>query len=163
TVIEGAEVTGVDQDAQGVTVTASEDGSQRELRGQYLIAADGGHSRVRQLLGIQHEGRGAFSNSITIYFTADLSPWIAGHARSFQDKRIFIIGDGAHLMPPNGGFGGNTGVHDAHNLAWKLALVIEGHASEHLLSTYASERKPVAQLTVEQAFSRYVARTAPWL
>ena len=48
-------------------------------------------------------------------------------------------------------------------LSWKLALVLKGHASEPLLSTYASERKPVAQLTVEQAFSRYVARTAPWL
>jgi hypothetical protein len=66
-------------------------------------------------------------------------------------------------MPPNGGFGGNTGIHDAHNLAWKLALVLKGHASERLLETYASERKPVAQFTVEQAFTRYVTRTAPWL
>jgi len=248
TVIQGAEVTGVDQDARGVTVVATnvENGSERELRGQYLIAADGSHSKVRQLLGIQYEGRGAFSNSLTIYFTADLSPWIANHAWSviyvnnprlsgffrmnrsaqagflgvntvgdykldpaaaanaaadvseprlielvrsgvgvpdlnvkidgftrwratanvaqqFQDKRIFIVGDAAHLMPPNGGFGGNTGIHDAHNLAWKLALVIAGHADEHLLRTYAAERKPVAQLTVEQAFSRYVARAAPWL
>jgi 2-polyprenyl-6-methoxyphenol hydroxylase-like FAD-dependent oxidoreductase len=248
TVIEGAEVTGVDQDSKGVTVAVTdvENGRQREIRGQYLIAADGGHSRVRELLGIQYEGRGAFSNSLTIYFTADLSPWIADHAWSviyvnnprlsgffrtnrtaqagflgvntvgdpkldpiaaanaaadvsegrlielvragvgvpdlavkidgftrwratasvaqrFQDERIFIIGDAAHLMPPNGGFGGNTGVHDAHNIAWKLALVINGHAGEHLLSTYGTERKPVAQLTVEQAFSRYVARTAPWL
>ena len=46
----------------------------------------------------------------------------------FRDGRIFIIGDAAHLMPPNGGFGGNTGIHDAHNLAWKLAQVIQGHA-----------------------------------
>jgi hypothetical protein len=66
-------------------------------------------------------------------------------------------------MPPNGGFGGNTGIHDAHNLAWKLAMVIQGHANPGLLDTYAAERKPVARFTVKQAFSRYVARTAPWL
>jgi hypothetical protein len=84
-------------------------------------------------------------------------------ARRFQDRRIFIAGDAAHLMPPNGGFGGNTGIHDAHNLAWKLALVIQGQASAGLLDTYAAERQPVARFTVEQAFSRYVTRTAPWL
>jgi hypothetical protein len=87
----------------------------------------------------------------------------ASVAQRFQDERIFILGDAAHLMPPNGGFGGNTGIHDAHNLAWKLALVLKGHAPARLLETYASERKPVAQFTVEQAFARYVARTAPWL
>jgi hypothetical protein len=84
-------------------------------------------------------------------------------AQRFQDRRIFIAGDAAHLMPPNGGFGGNTGIHDAHNLAWKLALVLDGRARAELLDTYALERKPVAEFTVEQAFSRYVTRTAPWL
>jgi putative polyketide hydroxylase len=66
-------------------------------------------------------------------------------------------------MPPNGGFGGNTGIDDAHNLAWKLAFVIKGIAGSELLDTYETERRPVALFTVEQAFSRYVARTAPWL
>jgi len=84
-------------------------------------------------------------------------------ARKFQDGRVFLVGDAAHLMPPNGGFGGNTGIHDAHNLAWKLAQVIQGHAQPRLLDSYATERQPVARFTVEQAFSRYVARTAPWL
>ena len=84
-------------------------------------------------------------------------------AQKFRDGRVFIIGDAAHLMPPNGGFGGNTGIHDAHNLAWKLAQVIHGQAHERLLESYDSERRPVARFTVEQAFSRYVARTAPWL
>jgi hypothetical protein len=50
----------------------------RELRGKYLVGADGAHSKVRELLGIEFDGRGVFSNSITIYFTADLSPWIGG-------------------------------------------------------------------------------------
>jgi len=76
---------------------------------------------------------------------------------------VFLAGDAAHLMPPNGGFGGNTGIHDVHNLAWKLALVIKGHAGPGILETYETERRPVALFTVEQAFSRYVARTAPWL
>jgi hypothetical protein len=84
-------------------------------------------------------------------------------ARKFQDGRIFLAGDAAHLMPPNGGFGGNTGIHDAHNLAWKLAHVLKGVASPKLLSTYETERKPPATFTVEQAYTRYVTRTAPYL
>jgi hypothetical protein len=87
----------------------------------------------------------------------------AAVARHFREGRIFIVGDAAHLMPPNGGFGGNTGIHDAHNLAWKLALVLKGQADDRLLDSYAVERRPVAQFTVEQAFTRYVERTAPWL
>ena len=58
------------------------DPGRREIRGNYLIAADGGHSRVRTALGVDYEGRGAFSNSLTIYFTANLSPYIGGKAYS---------------------------------------------------------------------------------
>ena len=57
-------------------------GNARELRGKYLIAADGGHSRVRERLGIGYEGRVVFQIRSTIYFTADLSPWIGDHAWS---------------------------------------------------------------------------------
>jgi hypothetical protein len=66
-------------------------------------------------------------------------------------------------MPPNGGFGGNTGIHDAHNLAWKLAHVLNSHAGESLLASYEEERQPAARFTVEQAFTRYVTRTAAYL
>ena len=76
---------------------------------------------------------------------------------------MFLAGDAAHLMPPNGGFGGNTGIHDAHNLAWKLALVLKDVAGPELLSTYETERKPVGKFTVEQAYTRYVTRTATYL
>ena len=66
-------------------------------------------------------------------------------------------------MPPTGGFGGNTGVQDAHNLGWKLALVLKGIAGPDLLATYDAERRPVSEFTVEQAYSRYVTRWAKHL
>jgi hypothetical protein len=61
-------------------------------------------------------------------------------------------------MPPTGGYGGNTGVQDAFNLAWKLAYVLDGRAAPALLDTYEAERQPVARATVEQAYARYVLR-----
>ena len=54
-------------------------------------------------------------------------------AATLQDGRVFIVGDAAHNMPPTGGFGGNTGVQDGHNLAWKLAAVLDGSAGPELL------------------------------
>lgn len=56
-------------------------------------------------------------------------------------------------MPPTGGFGSNTGIQDAHNLAWKLAAVIKGKAKPKLLETYHEERYPVAKLTTDYAIS----------
>jgi hypothetical protein len=85
----------------------------------------------------------------------------ANTAARMRHGRVFLAGDAAHVMPPYGGFGGNTGIHDAQNLAWKLALVLKGQAGPGLLSTYEAERLPVAQLTVEQAYLRYVIRAAP--
>jgi putative polyketide hydroxylase len=76
---------------------------------------------------------------------------------------VFLAGDAAHLMPPNGGYGGNTGIHDGHNLAWKLAMVLKGVAGPELLSTYEMERRPVGKFTVEQAYTRYVTRSATYL
>jgi hypothetical protein len=61
-------------------------------------------------------------------------------------------------MPPTGGFGGNTGVADAHNLAWKLAFASRGIAGPGLLDTYDAERRPISALTVEQAYTRYALR-----
>ncbi len=52
----------------------------------------------------------------------------ANCAERLRDGRVFLAGDAAHVVPPNGGFGGNTGVQDAHNLAWKLAAVVKGEA-----------------------------------
>lgn len=94
-----------------------------------------------------------------------LSTWeaIADVPERMREGRIFLAGDAAHRMPPSGGFGGNTGVQDAHNLAWKLALVLKGQAGEALLDTYEEERLPVAKGTVDNAFAHYVHRTEPSL
>jgi 2-polyprenyl-6-methoxyphenol hydroxylase-like FAD-dependent oxidoreductase len=245
-VLDGHEIVGVEQDDDGVTVTARDvdTGAEVTQRARYLLAADGAHSVVRDALGIPFEGRGTFSNSITIYFTADLwaqmggkplsviyinnpafggffrlskdcqtgflvvntlgdpsgaptgdaaadtsearlvelvrigagVPDLAVHidgvarwrastdvAARYQDGRVFLAGDAAHVMPPNGGFGGNTGIADAYDVAWKLALAVKGVAGPGLLATYEQERRPVGRLTVEQAYARYVTRTATYL
>ncbi len=84
-------------------------------------------------------------------------------AERFRQGRVFLAGDAAHVMPPYGGFGGNTGIHDAHNIAWKLASVLKGAAGPDLLATYDPERRPASAFTVEQAYSRYVTRAASYL
>jgi len=95
----------------------------------------------------------------------DVATWraVADSAERYQDGRVFLAGDAAHTMPPNGGFGGNTGVQDAWNLAWKLGLVLNGVAGPGLLDTYDGERRPIGALMVEQAYTRYVTRVAPYL
>ena len=245
------------QDPDGVTATLMdlEQDSELTVRAQYVVAADGNRSPTRDQLGIAMRGHGLLSNSITIYFRADvdLSPLLAGRdqgvnyvtnpvlrgffrldrtgnrgflvvnlvgdtarpeiiaaypsapwanvaetidearalellraaigvpeipvtvediatwravadsAERYCQGRVFLAGDAAHTMPPNGGFGGNTGVQDAHNLAWKLAFVLKGIAGPGLLETYDAERRAIGELTVEQAYTRYVTRVAPYL
>jgi putative polyketide hydroxylase len=244
-VLNGHEVVAFTQEASGVRTTVKnvDTGAERTIRSKYLVGADGAHSRIRDLAGIEFDGRGVFSNAVTIYFKAPLAPLLTGKnfsviyvknahlsgffrldkdqqsgflvvntvgdtskpeasspandvceetliahvrhsagvdvpvtitgvarwratsdvARRFRTGRVFLAGDAAHLMPPNGGYGGNTGIHDGHNLAWKLALVLKGVAGDALLDTYEAERKPAASFTVEQAYTRYVTRTAPFL
>lgn len=67
-----------------------------------------------------------------------------------QKGRVFLVGDAARVQPPAGALGGNTGIAEAQNLAWKLAAVLHGNASLGLLQTYEMERLPIADLTVEQ-------------
>ncbi|HEU5155847.1 MAG TPA: FAD-dependent monooxygenase [Streptosporangiaceae bacterium] len=251
------ECTSLAQDDGGVTATLRDldNEVERTVRAQYVVAADGNRSPIRERLGIGMRGHGLLSNSITIYFhsEADLEPLLRGRnqgvhyvtnpvlrgffrldrsgnagflvvnlvgdtsrpeivtaypdapwanvadgiteqralellraaigipdmpvvikdiatwqaiadvAERYQEGRVFLSGDAAHVVPPNGGFGGNTGVQDAHNLAWKLALVLGGVAGPELLRTYDAERHPIGELTVEQAYARYVTRVAPYL
>jgi len=83
-------------------------------------------------------------------------PWQGAQlvAETFRVGRVFLAGDAAHLHPPAGGFGANTGIHDAHNLAWKLAAVLAGTSTPRLLDTYDAERRPVAWTRHQQIFVR---------
>lgn len=239
------EMISFEEDREGVSalIRDRDTGETQSVRAQYMVAADGSHSKVRDRLGIRMLGHGVFSKSITIYFHGDVSSLLRGRSLSvmyvvnpvlngffriekpftsgflavhwlgdpknpvtdvsrdlteekcyallraalgddsvpvkidsimhwdaeadtaerFQRGRIFLAGDSAHVMPPHGGFGGNTGIQDAHNLAWKLAYVLKGLAGPQLLFTYDPERRPAATLTVEQAYSRYITRAAPYL
>jgi len=64
----------------------------------------------------------------------------ARHVSSFREGRCFLAGDAAHIHSPAGAQGMNTGIQDAYNLAWKMALVLKGEAGESLLDTYNEER-----------------------
>lgn len=72
-------------------------------------------------------------------------------AESYGSGRIYLAGDAAHRFPPSGGLGMNTGIQDTHNLAWKLLAVLKGKANEQILSTYETERLPIAMLNCQQS------------
>jgi 2-polyprenyl-6-methoxyphenol hydroxylase-like FAD-dependent oxidoreductase len=81
-------------------------------------------------------------------------------AARFRDRRCFLLGDAAHIHSPVGAQGMNTGLQDAYNLAWKLALVVKGRADAGLLDSYEEERIPVAQRllnSTDQAFRLVVS------
>lgn len=91
-----------------------------------------------------------------------LSPWraVCDVAEKLASGRVLLAGDAAHTGVPNGGFMGNTGIQDAHNLAWKLALVLKSLAGEELVTkSYQDERWPVAKKTIDQVFERWIVRT----
>jgi putative polyketide hydroxylase len=72
-------------------------------------------------------------------------------AERYRAGPVFLAGDAAHEMPPTGGFGMNTGVQDAQNLAWKLAAVLHSEAGDALLDSYDAERKPVGQAVTQSS------------
>lgn len=77
--------------------------------------------------------------------------WIhSKYIENMQHENIFFMGDAAHIHSPAGGQGMNTGMQDAYNLGWKLALVLQGKATEHLLGSFHQERHPVIRAVVNQ-------------
>jgi len=81
-------------------------------------------------------------------------PWTAGMAlvaECYGERRVLLAGDAVHLFTPTGGFGMNTGIDDASNLAWKLAATLQGWGGSGLLSSYETERMPIALRNTEAA------------
>lgn len=82
-------------------------------------------------------------------------------ADRFSSGRVHLIGDAVRVMPPTGGFGGNTAILDGYYLAWKLAMVVNGEAGAGLLDSHDLERRPYADILVEQQYSAFVRRMRP--
>jgi putative polyketide hydroxylase len=85
----------------------------------------------------------------------DVAPWQPYErlANQFRSGRVFLVGDSAHTMPPFKAGGANTAIQSAHNLAWKLAAVLNGAAGAHLLTTYHAERHPVGRFNARQSLT----------
>ena len=85
-----------------------------------------------------------------------IKSWIMGAELStaFRDRRVLLTGDAAHRTTPDGGVGMNTGLHSAHNLAWKVGAVVSGWAGPDLLDTYETERRAVAEANVAYSARR---------
>lgn len=84
---------------------------------------------------------------IAINEPQDISPFMIHHRQvtTYRKGHLFLVGDAAHLHSPAGGQGMNTGIQDAYNLAWKLALVMKGEGQPAILDTYNEERHPIAK------------------
>ncbi|PXX56536.1 aklavinone 12-hydroxylase [Nocardia tenerifensis] len=235
----GTELVSFSQDGDGVTAVLRESGGAQttRVRADYLVAADGNRSRVREALGVDRHGPGGLGHNISIIFDADLGdlvdpqrptlhvlhneqvagvfvtmdhaigrhllttaydpakgqsptnfttarcaelirvitespnlepaikavvPWemAAAVADRFRVGRVLLAGDAAKVTPPSGGFGGNTAIGDAFDLAWKLAAVLDSTAGPQLLDTYEAERRPIADRVVAEAL-RLLADRGP--
>ncbi|MET0207945.1 MAG: FAD-dependent monooxygenase, partial [Burkholderiaceae bacterium] len=106
---------------------------------------------IREALGTIHVRTCSWFSTYRIHHRA---------AERFRDGRCFLLGDAAHIHSPVGAQGMNTGLQDAYNLAWKLALVTSGRANTTLLDSYEAERIPVARrllITTDRAFALIVS------
>lgn len=110
----------------------------------------------------EHIRRATGAPDIDVEITGK-APWHAAErvAERYGSGRVFLVGDSVHEMSPTGAFGSNTGIQDAHNLAWKLAAVLRGEAGPGLLDTYEAERLPVARATSARASARSSEHSHP--
>src|SRR6266508_465043 len=151
------------QNEDGVTATVRDQMAKEPhvVHAKFLVGADGAHSHVRDQAHIRTQGKaaaeitrerahelvktaiGAPDISVEI---VEVSPWQPAQrvAEQLFQGRVFLVGDAAHTMPPKEGLGANTAIQSAQNLGWKMAAVLRGHAESELMSTYQTERHPVA-------------------
>ncbi|KAK1673122.1 FAD binding domain-containing protein [Colletotrichum godetiae] len=80
-------------------------------------------------------------------------PWVLSRkvAKEYRRGNVFLVGDAAHSFPPTGGLGLNSGLADAHNLAYKVAAVHQGWANPRILDTYETDRRPIAVIAAAQS------------
>lgn len=88
--------------------------------------------------------------SVRFADVADLSEFTCHSmiAAQYRSGRVLLAGDAAHVCSPAQGQGMNIGVHDAHNLGWKLAMVLRGGADDRLLDSYSAERRPIGEAVI---------------
>jgi 2-polyprenyl-6-methoxyphenol hydroxylase-like FAD-dependent oxidoreductase len=103
------------------------------------------HAREPTLQDLADALAGAYGTDFGVHSPSWISRFtdVTRQAASYRDRRVLIAGDAAHVHPPQGGQGLNTGVQDAVNLGWKLAQVVDGSSPESLLDTYHNERHPI--------------------
>ena len=215
----GQALTGLRQDADGVSLLFADNDGEPDRRVHYVLGCDGGRSTVRGLLGISMTGRrhpdrwlvvdvlnDAHRERYGIHHADPARPRVVIPGRNgrcryefrlepgeceigndvpfetvrdllapyrvvqpadiersvcytfsslvadrWQSKRVFLLGDAVHMMPPFAGQGLNSGIRDAANLCWKLAAVVHGIAGAALLTTYEQERRAHAQATVDMS------------
>jgi len=153
-------------------------------RGIYFLTDTGGaliwtHPGHRWVISIpDRPGRGAADLTATVRDVLGVpglpvdvlgsNHWTAAAqtAARYAQGPIFLAGDAAHRFPPVGATGVSAAMHDAHNLAWKIAAILSGHAGQALLDTYPAEREPVGQRNAAEtgtAWSRVInANGAPF-
>ncbi len=214
-----SEVTGTEETQDGITVSLTDaDGNPHQVRAQYVVAADGGRSPIREGFGLEMAGSTYQQDWIVIdtvndpdstnyshFFCSNERPGVSVpapkggrryefmllpgetheqvlqeafvkklvapyrdlepkdiirntiytfHARiasKWRIGRILLAGDAAHLTPPFAGQGMNAGLRDATNLAWKLAAVVNGGASDAILDSYEQERRDPAWAMIQLA------------
>ncbi len=128
-----------------------------------IVAIDGRHHWRFSLVGSREyrklteaDVRAAIERAVGCTFDFDvvsILPWTRREliADRYATNRVFLVGDSAHQLSPTGGFGMNTGIQEAIDLAWKLAARLSGWGGHSLLASYEKERRPVAARNVEEA------------
>jgi 2-polyprenyl-6-methoxyphenol hydroxylase-like FAD-dependent oxidoreductase len=149
-------------------------GIRRDARGIHSLSRSEDGVRVRVLVTEPHVGATTeptlrdLSEALIAAYGTDYgihSPiWISRftdmtrQAAAYRDRRVLLAGDAAHVHPPDGGQGIQTGVQDAVNLGWKLAQVVKGISPESLLDTYHAERHPVAARVLRSTMAQVMLR-----